>query len=147
METRILGPGDLGVLERLAPGVFDDPIDPRATEAFLADPRHHLAVAVEGGVVVGFASGVHYLHPDKPRPELWINEVGVAPTHQGRGLAKAIVGALLERGRELGCAVAWVLTDRGNAPAMRLYAALGGEEMPGPIVGFEYRLDEGDRFD
>ena len=26
--------------------------------------------------IVGFASAVHYVHPDKP-PELWINEMGV----------------------------------------------------------------------
>jgi len=44
------------------------------------DPRHHLVVAVEH-VVVGFCSAVDYIQPDKP-PELWINEVGVAPTPQ-----------------------------------------------------------------
>jgi hypothetical protein len=34
-------------------------------------------MATAGDTVVGFASAVHYVHPDKA-PELWINEVGVA---------------------------------------------------------------------
>src|ERR1700674_2437611 len=120
IEVRILGSGDEAVLCEVAPGVFDDPIDPRATEAFLLDPNHHLAVAIDAGMVVGFASGVHYVHPDKPSPELWVNAVGVAFTHRGREIAKATVSALLERARQLGCAEAWVLTDGTNTAALRL---------------------------
>jgi GNAT superfamily N-acetyltransferase len=142
METKILRSGDEAVLARVAPGVFDDPIDARAAEAFLADARHHLAVAIDEGVVVGFASAVHYLHPDKPRPEMWINEVGVAPTHRGRGIARAILRALLDTARGLGCTEAWVLTDRGNTPARKLYASVGGTEFDGDTVGYGFELDE-----
>lgn len=85
-EIKLLGAGDEAVLQAVAPDVFDDPIDPAAAAEFLADPRHHLAVAIVGGLVVGFVSAVQYVHPDKPAPELWINEVGVAPSHQGQGL-------------------------------------------------------------
>jgi aminoglycoside 6'-N-acetyltransferase I len=141
MEIRILQRGDEGVLASVAPDVFDDPVDARAAAEFLADPRHHLAVAVEDGVVVGFTSAVHYAHPDKPRPELWINEVGVAPAARGRGVAKALLAAVLEVGRGLGCSEAWVLTDRANAPAMRLYASFSGLEPPEDAVMFTFRLD------
>ncbi|HEY5070940.1 MAG TPA: GNAT family N-acetyltransferase [Caulobacteraceae bacterium] len=142
MELLLLASEDAWRLENVAPEVFDNPIDPATTEAFLADPRHHIAVAIEEDLVVGFASGVHYVHPDKP-PELFINEVATAPTHQRRGLAKAVLGLLLEQGRALGCASAWVLTDSANAPAQALYASLGGALMPGQIVGFEYDLQTG----
>ncbi|HEX8903522.1 MAG TPA: GNAT family N-acetyltransferase, partial [Longimicrobiaceae bacterium] len=84
-ETRILGPGEARVLARVLPGVFDHQVDLARAAEFLADPRHHLAVAVEDGAVIGFASGVDYIHPDKPR-ELWIDEVGVAPERQGQGV-------------------------------------------------------------
>jgi len=66
--------------------VFDGPIDPVLTRKFLNDPRHHIVVAIHDEVVVGFASAVHYVHPDKA-PQLWINEVAVAPPHRRRGLA------------------------------------------------------------
>lgn len=141
MDVRILRQGDEAVLERVAPDVFDDPVHAGAVREFLADPRHHLAVALDDdGVVIGFASGVHYVHPDDPRPELWINEVGVSPEAQGRGVGRAVLGALLEAGRALGCSEAWVLTSRGNAPAMRLYASLGGREAPEDAVMFTFPL-------
>jgi aminoglycoside 6'-N-acetyltransferase I len=141
MEIRILRRGDEAVLANVAPDVFDDPVDAGAAAEFLADPRHHIAVAVEDGVVVGFASAVHYVHPDDPRPELWINEVGVAPAARGQGVAKALLHAVLEVGRALGCSEAWVLTDRANAAAMRLYAAFSGLEPPEDAVMFTFRLD------
>ena len=127
LDIRVLSTGEEAVLANVAPEVFDNPIDPALAREFVADPRHHIAVAIDDGLVVGFASGVHYIHPDKPA-ELWVNEVGVAPTHHRRGLGKAVLAALLEAGRGLGCGEAWVLTERSNAAARALYVSAGGEE-------------------
>jgi ribosomal protein S18 acetylase RimI-like enzyme len=127
VEIKILRSGDEAVLARVADEVFDNPVDADLTREFLADPRHHIAVASDAGVVVGFASGVHYIHPDK-RPELWINEVAVAPSHQRRGLGRQVMKALLGVGEAHHCGEAWVLTDRSNGAAMALYASLGGME-------------------
>ena len=135
----MLEPDDGRVLDRVAPDVFDHAVDPRWTAEFLADPRHHLGVAIDGGTVVGMASGVHYVHPDKP-PELWVNEVGVAPSHQGRGIGRRLLGALFDRARQRGCAEAWVLTGQDNTVARRLYAAAGGEEEDPPPVMVSFRL-------
>ena len=123
--VRILGPDEASALSNVAPGVFDDPIDPRWSAEFFADPRHHLAVAIDDGCVVGMASAVHYVHPDKG-PELWVNEVGVAPTHRARGVGTQLLRVLFEHARTLGCAEAWVLTDRTNGAARRLYEGVGG---------------------
>jgi aminoglycoside 6'-N-acetyltransferase I len=71
---RLLGPGDDSVLDNVASGIFDNAIDRRWTAEFLSDQRHHLAVAIDEGRVVGMASAVHYVHPDKA-PHLCINEV------------------------------------------------------------------------
>ena len=140
MEIRILREGDEPVLDKVADDVFDDPIDARAAREFLRDPRSRLAVATDDGVVVGFVSAVVYVHPDKPAPELWINEVGVAPSHQGRGIARRLLESTLEDARASGCREAWVLTDRSNHPAMRLYES-GGGEASGDHVMFTFRLD------
>lgn len=139
IDIKVLRAGDEEVLAHVADDVFDEAVDPKAAATFLADPRHHIAVAIDGGKVVGFASGMHYFHPDKPVPELFVDEVGVAPSHQGRGLGKAVVTALLHHGRELGCGQAWVLTDRENTAAMRLYAACGGKA-PSDQVMFDFDL-------
>lgn len=141
IRIRILGSHERAVLDRVAPEVFDHGIDPRWSAEFLADARHHLAVALEAEQVIGMASAVHYLHPDKA-PELWINEVGVAPSHRGRGIGKQLLGALLAHGRELGCREAWVLTEEENAAARRLYASVGGEEEADSPVMFTFGLTE-----
>lgn len=140
VEIRILGPSDAAVLANVAPDVFDGPVDPRWSAEFLADARHHLAVALDGDTVVGMASAVHYVHPDKP-PELWINEVGVAPTHRGAGVGRRLLQALFLRGREHGCREAWVATEKANHAARRLYASVGGREDSEPITVFEFGLD------
>ncbi len=139
LEIKLLQHGDEAVLANVAAGVFDCDLNEQLTEEFLGDARHHLVVAIENSLVVGFASAVHYIHPDK-RPELWINEVGVAPTHQARGIGKALLRALFDAGRATGCGEAWVLTDRQNASAMRLYTSLGGSEAPGDQVMLTFSL-------
>lgn len=140
LPVRLLGPADADVLARVAPDVFDHAVDARWTAEFFADPRHHLVVALDDGVVVGMASGVHYVHPDKP-PELFVNEVGVAPSHRRRGLARRLLAALFERGRAVGCAEAWLGTEASNTAARRLYESAGGEADPEPFVTFTFRLD------
>jgi GNAT superfamily N-acetyltransferase len=144
VEVRMLKPGDEKVFTRVADDVFDFAVSAAAVAAFLADPRHHIAAAMDGGHIVGFASGVHYFHPDKPVAEMFVNEVGVAATHRGRGLGKAVVTCLLDASRALGCGEAWVLTDRSNAPAMATYASAGGVEAPQDQVMFTFFLDEQD---
>ena len=133
MDIRLLRPADIRVLDNVVDGVFDNPVKESQAEAFLADPRHHLCVAIDEGAVVGFASAVCYVHPDKDQ-ELWINEVGVAPAFQRRGLAKAILAVLLDHGRSLGCAEAWVLTDDDNVAARALYRSAGGAEADRPVM-------------
>jgi hypothetical protein len=54
---RILNAGDRAVLDNVAPGVFDDMLDPRLVAWSLTDDRRHLAVAIDAGQVIGFACG------------------------------------------------------------------------------------------
>lgn len=136
---RLLGPNDASVLERVAPDVFDDPISPQQTAEFLADSRHHLAVALLEEQVIGMASAVHYVHPDKP-PQLFINEVGVAPPYQRQGIGRKLVEALLQRGQSLRCSEAWVGTEPTNIAARSLYKAVGGVEAPEHTVIFSFSL-------
>jgi aminoglycoside 6'-N-acetyltransferase I len=139
--SRLLGPGDDSVLDNVAPSVFDNAIDPRWTAEFLSDPRHHLTVAIDEGWVVGMASAIHHVHPDRG-PYLWISEIAVAPPYQERGIGRRLTERLLDRGRELGCRAVHVGTERSNTAARRLYAAVGGVESPEDSVEFVIDLGE-----
>lgn len=95
---KLLGCDDDLILQNAAADVFRQPDQCCRTREFLEDSRHHLGVAIDDKLVVGFASAVHYIHPDK-LPELWINEVAVALTHRGLGLGRGMAGALFELGK------------------------------------------------
>lgn len=140
-EVRVLTAADAPLLfEHLAEDVFDHAVQERLVTEFLNDSRHSLAVAIVDGLIVGMASGVRYVHPDKPS-ELWINEVGVAPDYQRRGLAKRIVTELLAEGRSQGCREAWVLTDFDNEAARATYRSAGGIES-GPQLMVTFPLND-----
>lgn len=71
---------------------------------------------------------------------MFINEVGVAPSHQRRGIASELIARLLAHGRALGCTEAWVAADEDNTPARALYAKSGGQEEPERVVVYVYPL-------
>lgn len=125
-EIRWLSAGDAAILNRVAPDVFDEPVDPERAAAYLADPRHHMIVAMKDGVVVAQCAGVVYRHPDKAM-ELFIDEVGVTPALQRQGIARRLLEEMLARGKALGCADAWVGTEHDNEAARRLYESFGVE--------------------
>ena len=138
-KIKLVGPEDHEILRNPMPEVFDHPVRDDLLREFLEDPRHHMAIAVEGESVVGFGSAVHYVHPDK-EPELWINEVGVAPNHRRRGIGRDLVQALLDLAVELGCREAWVLTEGENCAARRLYSLLGGVTPGSDPVMYSFAL-------
>ena len=122
METQIVrvGPGDAGLLSRVAEDVFDDDIDPAHLAAYLADARHMMVLALSDGVVVGQTRGIVHLSPDQP-PELYIDNMGVTPARQREGIAGRMLDDLLAWGREKGCDSAWLGTELDNVPARGLY--------------------------
>jgi aminoglycoside 6'-N-acetyltransferase I len=142
IDILLLGPSDAAVLDRLAPDVFDCPVNPQWCAEFLGDARHHLVVGRADGVVVGMASAVHYVHPDKA-PQLWINEVGVAETHRRQGVGRRMVDRLVQLATELGCTEVWVLTDVDNVAANRLYASAGAEVPPAQSVMYTIPIGRG----
>lgn len=138
VEVRLLGPGDLDLLLAAEAGVFDLPCRRDRAEGFLADPRHHIAGAIEAGRLVGMASAIDYVLPDKP-PELFIAEVGVAARLHRRGIGLRLVRLMVEHGRALGCGTAWIATELDNAPARALYRAAGGvpDDQPAEVFTFD----------
>jgi len=140
--VRVLGLGDIDALEHVEPDVFDHAVRREWALDALSDARHVLAVALERERVVGMCTAFAYSHPDKPR-QLFVNELGVAGAWRGRGIAGRLVESVLARGRELGCAEAWVATELDNAPARRVYVKLAAREEPYRAAVFLWELAPG----
>ncbi len=122
LTIHLVTPVNAHLLDRVAPDVFDHDVRPGLLREFLGNPMNHLVVAVDDGTVVGMASAISYVHPDKPL-QLFVNEVGVAAAHRRRGIGKRLMAEMLDHARRLGCTEAWVGTELENEAALALYRA------------------------
>ena len=83
--------------------LFDKPPTAEWAAAFLAREGHHLLFALtDEDEPIGFVSGVETMHPDKGT-EMFLYELEVAEAHRGKGVGRALVAALADLARELGC--------------------------------------------
>jgi ribosomal protein S18 acetylase RimI-like enzyme len=142
IDVMFLTAKDLSVLDRVEADVFDNPVQPQWAAQFLSNPGNLLAVAVHENVVVGMASAIAYVHPDKPF-QLFINEVGVCERCQKQGVGMRLMNALLERGKLIGCTEAWVATEESNFAARALYSAAKGIEDEARAVVYTWTLEQG----
>ena len=70
-------------------------------------------------------AAVHYVHPDKG-PDLWINEVGVAPSDQGRGIGRQVMERSSPRRALAAVRRGW--EQKRELSARKLYESSGGVE-------------------
>ncbi len=124
-----------------AEDLFDDPPQREWLDAFLQDPRHHLAIAVDQTECIGFLSAVDYVHPDKP-PQMWINELGVIDSRRREGVATALIDAAKNKAKSLNCSELWVLADP-TEEALGFYASLEARREGTHIAMFTFDLTEG----
>ena len=129
VEIRRVRAADARLFDRVADGVFDEPVSPSRLAAYLEAPGHLMLVALRDGEIVAQVAAVIHRHPDK-LTELYIDEVGVAPKLQRRGIARRMLDEMLGIGRTLGCEEAWVGTEHHNLPAKGLYERRGGVAEP-----------------
>lgn len=119
-------------VEAAAP-LYDGPPLRETATAFLADPSHHLLVALdENGRTVGFVSGVETTHPDKGT-EMFLYELAVAEDSRRQGIGKALTASLADLAGSRGCYGMWVGVDTDNEVALATYRAAGGNK-PEPCV-------------
>jgi len=138
IEIRLATIDDLPAIIRVGDSLFDNPIKENRAIEFFNDSRHHLILAFSGDLVVGMASGFHYVHPDKD-PELFMNEVGVIEAFQNQGIGRALVKVLWDHAKQLGCKEAWIGTEKSNVVAQKCYIAAGGKPDDEPFLLFEFR--------
>ena len=67
------------------------------------------------------------------RPGLYLEDLFVRPAHRGRGIGVALLAALEQRARELGCGrLEWSVLD-WNEPAIGFYRRFGARPVQGWI--------------
>jgi len=122
VSIHLVTPHNAHLLANVESEIFDEEIQQDHLIAYLADARHAMFIAVEDGLVVGQVRGNVHLQPDRAS-DLYIDNLGTAPSHQRRGIASALMDSMLDWGKRQGCTYAWVATETDNYGAKGFYAA------------------------
>lgn len=123
-EVSRLGPGGVRELIRAAP-LFDHRLSRTAARAYLRDRRNVFFLARLSGEPVGFLRGTSLMQLHTGRRQMFLYEIGVAPSHRDQGVGRSLVEALLRYCRELDFQEVFVFTDPGNTAAVNLYQSTG----------------------
>jgi len=99
----------------------------------LSDPRAISLVAVEGDTILGYLFGLEIRKEESPiRPPmhyLSLEHVAVLPTHRLRGIATALVAALLSEAKARNISRIALDVWSFNRPAQRFFARHGFNEL------------------
>ena len=139
MQVVLLDKTNAHLLDNVAQGVFDGDIQSEQLHAFLNCHRHCMLLAVADGLVVGMISGVEYFHPDKP-PQLWINEISVAPRYRKQGVGRQLTATMLEIAQQRGCSNAWLGTDISNHSAQQCFGGVPHGKQPTQFLLYEWEI-------
>jgi GNAT superfamily N-acetyltransferase len=97
-----------------------------AFDAIDADPRNELIVVEEDGVPVGTFQLTFTPSLSRGGSErMTIEAVRVRSDRRGSGVGRQMMAWALDRGREWGCRLAQLTTDKRRADAHRFYESLG----------------------
>lgn len=98
----------------------------RAFEAIQEDENNELVVAMDGADIVGMLQLTFI--PGISRCGSWrllIEGVRVAAGHRGKGYGREMLEWAIARGRQRGCALVQLTTDKARTDARRFYESLG----------------------
>jgi GNAT superfamily N-acetyltransferase len=120
---------ELAEFEKLADTVVAGAADFSAA-LFGDPPRAGALLAESGGQVVGMAIHFATFSTFTGRSGLWLEDLYVRPAFRGRGIGRALITAILEHARALGCVrTEWSVLD-WNEDAIRFYRSLGATVLP-----------------
>jgi aminoglycoside 3-N-acetyltransferase I len=143
-SCRRLGEGDLAGFRRmnaLFGEVFDEggtyhaaPPDDAYARRWLAQPHHFALVAEVNGILAGALTAYELMKFEQARSEIYIYDLAVAQAFRRRGVASGLIALLRRIAREGAAWVIYVQADRGDDPAIALYAGLG---LPEDVLHFD----------
>jgi GNAT superfamily N-acetyltransferase len=85
-----------------------------------AEPMHALVAEVDGEVV-GLAHIIIHRSTSRAADVCYLQDLFTDPARRGQGVARALIEAVYQRARELGCCRVYWQTKADNTVARRLY--------------------------
>jgi aminoglycoside 3-N-acetyltransferase I len=143
MQVRRLGTRDLELaveaIRTLKEPTAQPTLGGEYLEKFLSRPENVLIVAEQKGMPKGFLLAYMLDRVDRDQKMVCLYEIGVSESHRRRGIARAMIESLKLLCKQENAMKAWVITNRSNMAAVRLYERTGATCHPnGDEVGFVY---------
>jgi GNAT superfamily N-acetyltransferase len=105
------------------------PLAPEVRESLISGLRQHpttlIFLAYDGADAVGIATCFLGFSTFAARPLINIHDLGVLPSHRGRGISRRLLEAVERKARALGCCKLTLETQENNHRARKVYAAAG----------------------
>jgi GNAT superfamily N-acetyltransferase len=112
--------------------------------SWVLDDEHEVnaLIADDEGRLVGLAHHRRFARPSSGTIGLYLDDLFTLPAYRGRGVGRALLGALADLAEAEGLSVVRWITAEDNAQARRLYDAVATathwvtyDLLPGPIPG------------
>lgn len=110
-----------------------------ALKGFLSQPDNILVGAFDDNQPVGIGIGYILARTETSSPMFYIHDVEVAAHARRRGVGREIIELFIQLTRETNALKMFVITDRGNEAAMRLYESTGAKAMVTDDLVYEWR--------
>jgi GNAT superfamily N-acetyltransferase len=96
---------------------------------FSPQPRAYAVLAHTGGTAIGLALWYYTFSTFRGRPDIFLEDLFVEPTHRGQGIGLALLRHLAQRAVAENCRrIEWRVLN-WNAPSIAFYASLGATRM------------------
>ena len=86
---------------------------------------HRLRVAFVQGCLAHFNRDFGNMDDETAAGELYVDSLAIDVRYRGKGIAKALLKATIEKAKQLQLPAVGLLVDKGNPKAERLYASVG----------------------
>ncbi|MCL2672066.1 MAG: GNAT family N-acetyltransferase [Clostridiales bacterium] len=114
---------DIPALRSFMEGLWD--YCPERIKAFLSEKQNIALAATLDGNIIGLIYGYALTRFDGKAAQFFIYSVDIAPAYQGKGYGGDFIKYAAEWARTQGFGESFVLTDKANAPACRIYEKAG----------------------
>lgn len=121
--------------------VRDLKVDHEKVKKFIQDEKNILLMEVIDEVVVGLVWG-YVLERIDSEPMMFIYSVDVVQEFRKKGIASKLVKAFIDSANNQGFRNSFLITDKDNIPANKLYRSLNGKEMDDKVLYMFFKEDE-----